>query len=166
MRLEIGCGSHRSPLSDVAIDITRESTCDIVADAHYLPFINKVFNLVEAYEVMEHLNSPMIALKEIHRVLIHTGTLVFTHPNTMHWRAMARWIVKGRITCASDHINAWRLPEIENLLRRTGFSITLIDFVDTHWAGRSIVARVLPRITHQSMIVCAVPRDWKNPKGT
>ena len=102
--LEVGCGKHRSAFVDIALDITKESFCDIVADVHRLPFRDGVFSRVVFYEVLEHLVSPLQALREINRVLKKNGELEFSYPNVMHWRAMLRWIVKGKISVDSEHI--------------------------------------------------------------
>jgi len=61
-QLEIGCGNHRTSKADVGIDIERKSMCDVVTDAHHLPFKGSVFDKVLFFEVLEHLNSPRAAL--------------------------------------------------------------------------------------------------------
>jgi len=74
----------------------------------------------------------------------------------MHWRALLRWIVKAKISCDAEHIYCWRLPEIVNLLKSSGFEVKTIYFMDTHWAGGSIFGNVFPRITKESMFVKSV----------
>ncbi|MBS7612573.1 class I SAM-dependent methyltransferase [Candidatus Bathyarchaeota archaeon] len=156
MMLEIGCGKNRFPGADVAIDINRESLCDIVADAQYLPFRDGVFIKVVMYEVLEHITDATRALSEINRVLVKSGELELSIPNAMYWRAILRWIIKGKISASPEHINCWRLPEAENLLRKTRFNLTKVDFIDTHFHKPSIFARIFPRITRHSMLIKAI----------
>jgi predicted SAM-dependent methyltransferase len=77
MTLEIGCGKHRHPKADVAIDILKDSFCDIVCDAHKLPFIDKSFSKVFMFEVLEHVKCSNDVLTEIYRVLKLNGKLFF-----------------------------------------------------------------------------------------
>jgi SAM-dependent methyltransferase len=49
---------------------------DVIGDGHYLPFKNEVFGTVTAFEVLEHLHTPWIAIKEINRVLCKNGRFV------------------------------------------------------------------------------------------
>lgn len=67
--LDVGCGhlARHKRVGDIGIDIHRGS-CDIVADAHHLPFRNGVFTTVIGYHVLEHLETPLQAVKEMNRV--------------------------------------------------------------------------------------------------
>lgn len=78
MILDVGCGfrsgygkrkrySH-TKRGTIGIDLHR-GLCDVVADAHYLPFVSSVFRGCFAYSVLEHLENPIKALKEIRRTL-------------------------------------------------------------------------------------------------
>lgn len=46
-----------------------------------LPFKNKFFDKIVMCNVLEHLDTPMFALKEIRRVLKDTGKLIIVVPN-------------------------------------------------------------------------------------
>src|SRR5438552_19130715 len=45
-----------------------KSQLNIMADAHYLPFIDKAFNYVRCWHVLEHIAFPSLAISEIRRV--------------------------------------------------------------------------------------------------
>jgi ubiquinone/menaquinone biosynthesis C-methylase UbiE len=61
----------------VSIDINAGYTgVDIIADGHALPFKDNVFDVVTAFEVLEHLHEPWTAIKEINRVLKPGGKFV------------------------------------------------------------------------------------------
>jgi len=46
-----------------------------------IPYKERQFDVVTALEVIEHIDNPLLALKEIHRVLKKNGTFVMTTPN-------------------------------------------------------------------------------------
>lgn len=57
-----------------------------VADiAKKIPFADNFFDLVICTETIEHVADPDTLLKEIHRVLAPTGTLLLTTPNLSSW---------------------------------------------------------------------------------
>lgn len=61
----------------VSIDINAGyAGVDIIGDGHCLPLFDKTFNVVSAFEVLEHLHEPWTAIKEINRVLENGGTFV------------------------------------------------------------------------------------------
>jgi SAM-dependent methyltransferase len=81
--LEIGAG--RLPYKEwfpnrVAMDINYYSHNHVQADAHCLPFSDGAFNTVLCTEVLEHLHTPSLALKEMRRVLAPGGKLILTTP--------------------------------------------------------------------------------------
>lgn len=67
--LDVGCGWRRDQTKRgvVGIDLHR-GKCDVVADAHHLPFQNNVFKQVYLWAVLEHLDNPPLALQEVNRV--------------------------------------------------------------------------------------------------
>jgi len=65
--LDCGCGDKWK--GDVNIDVAVQYAPNFVrCDAHHLPFKDKVFTLTLCYCVLEHLDKPYDALREIHRV--------------------------------------------------------------------------------------------------
>jgi hypothetical protein len=84
MELDVGCGDN--PRGDVKVDIytywnpqirdqgqpyyvnVKYIPNFIKASAKHLPFRNDVFETVTAFEVIEHLDNPFLAIKEMLRV--------------------------------------------------------------------------------------------------
>lgn len=65
--LDVGCGTK--PTGDVNIDYAYRTAQNFIrCDAHNLPFKSKVFKNSRCLTVLEHLNKPHDALKELFRV--------------------------------------------------------------------------------------------------
>jgi len=74
--------SHLIPHSAeiIATDINKTSSVTALADAHNLPFQDESFDSYLAIEVLEHLQSPERAVREIQRVLTINGVAVLSIP--------------------------------------------------------------------------------------
>lgn len=81
MILDVGCGHLRDHQrrEGIGIDLHR-GTCDIVADTHHLPFRPSTFKKIYARNVLEHMNNPIVALKELKRTLKTDGVVSITIP--------------------------------------------------------------------------------------
>lgn len=90
MMLDVGCGS--SPKGDVNMDLfytrsphtskiiePKEIKNFVIADAHRIPFRNKVFDCVYCSHVLEHLIIPTLCLNEIKRIM--KIMVIFKIPN-------------------------------------------------------------------------------------
>jgi SAM-dependent methyltransferase len=83
--LDVGCGSgllnSLGLTGAIGIDIRMNSAVTVRASAESLPFRDRVFDLVFAGEVLEHLHLPAEALDEWVRVLCAGGRLILSTPN-------------------------------------------------------------------------------------
>jgi 2-polyprenyl-3-methyl-5-hydroxy-6-metoxy-1,4-benzoquinol methylase len=108
-------------------------------------------------DVIEHVESPTQALREIQRVLSEKGKLILGTPNAMHILRFAKIIQNGiyilttqenTYTPHYDHVSVWGAPEMRNLLQRAGFrkfTITATTYLDRpHYM---LVSRVLLKLT-------------------
>lgn len=55
-----------------------------VWDVDELPYSNNSYNLITANMVLEHVENPIIFMREVHRVLAPRGKFVFHTPNRKH----------------------------------------------------------------------------------
>lgn len=73
-KLNVGVGAHTDGVATkivfdaLNIDIFREPTVNVVCDVHYLPFKKDAFQDVFCFHVLEHVENPALALKELVRV--------------------------------------------------------------------------------------------------
>lgn len=123
--LDYGCGNQ--PYRDlfsakfvryVGADIAGNSLADLIIDAEgKLPVEDESFDCVLSSQVLEHVASPRIYLREAHRVLKPKGSLILSthgiwpyHPDPMdYWR----WTIEG-LQCE---------------IRQAGFEIVMVQSV-------------------------------------
>lgn len=70
----------------INLDITLNHRCDVVADAHFLPFADGSLDAVFSNAVLEHVERPWIVAEEIQRVLKSGGWVFVNVPflNVIH----------------------------------------------------------------------------------
>jgi len=162
--LDIGCGgSSRFPQHTVRGDVN----CDIckpkrkipnfvLCDAHYLPFRDTAFKKVYMYDLIEHLDSPLQALKEARRVLKIGGELELGTPNALYLPKILRSMIRRYYHPHEDHIQTWGLPELRALLFRAGFD-SLVNYKTYLDSGKSWHYRlaveicIFPALRHKQL---------------
>lgn len=93
--------------------------CFRQGDIYQMPFENGSFDLVVCTEVLEHLERPKDALKEINRVVKEEGAVLLTVPSEP-WFCMGNMLAFKNITRfgnPKDHINHWTYQGIINEVR-------------------------------------------------
>jgi len=173
--LDIGCGSSEDPTTRkawfphstgatiIGVDI-KPGKADIVADAHALTmFQGGSVDIITASEVLEHLDSPMQALKEWHRVFKEGGRLYITVPNAH--RIMALWasLLRRETYENPEHRQAWHMGLLKQLLRQSGFQVTAAKYFTRSKyqnpltrSAHSVLSHIFPAIFHENIMVIAV----------
>ena len=149
--MDVGCGdgillrllSGRHTIRAFGVDLSEtrlrrarqenviQPTC---ADASRLPFDSGVFDLCICTEVLEHLETPEIAIGEFHRVLKPEGRLVLTIPVYGWYRLLeARLTGRVRFLNEAEHIREYapvsldrcvNIGDLEGQLNVVGFRVT------------------------------------------
>ena len=81
--LEIGSGIGNFSLPESSItrlDIQASDQVDIVGDAHDLPIDDNSFDNIVLFDVLHHLDCPLIFFSEAHRVLKPGGRIIMIEP--------------------------------------------------------------------------------------
>ncbi|MDP2910030.1 MAG: class I SAM-dependent methyltransferase [bacterium] len=81
-KLNLGCGETKKN-DYVNLDWQKSVEPDIIHDLNIspYPFPDNYFDLIEASHILEHLDKPFLAMKELHRILKPGGRLVIKVPH-------------------------------------------------------------------------------------
>jgi len=159
--LEIGCGTGYSlgalhaalphaqltgtELYEEGLAVARQRWPGIrlmQADARALPFASE-FDLVGAFDVLEHIDDDAGALLELHRVLKPGGGIILTVPQH-------RWLWSA----ADDyghHQRRYTRTELLTRVKAAGFAVTLVTSFVTLALPAMMLSRIGSRIKHQSV---------------
>ena len=144
----------------------------VVYDGKVFPFPSSSFDTVVADYVHEHLPDPLGLSREIHRVLVDGGTLIFRTPNRYHYvpvvaQISPAWVQKSLANSlrAADqsetHPTYYRCnsaSRIRRLLGAAGFQILHMDFIEKEPSyGMSSRAMFLMFMAYERL-VNATPR--------
>lgn len=146
MKLDVGCGN--TPTGDVNIDFrgserhrggtklaAKSISNFIYASAYALPFQDNFFDEVVSFHLLEHLETPLVALKEMVRVSKDLVTIVVP--------AFAY-----RDEC-EEHLYTWGEGSLFNILRKAG----LHDVEVSTGFFREVKGNILKRIYKRSYVL-------------
>lgn len=125
-RLEIGAGvmpkfsipgTYFLDTSASAIEKLKEEGGEgVVLDAgHALPFKNEFFDLIGAFEVLEHIEQPETTLQEVNRILRTGGKFLLSVP--IHHKYWSQWDE------FAGHVQRFEPKQLGKLLIKQGFTI-------------------------------------------
>lgn len=157
---EVGCGAgavleavsrSRPGLSIVGGDVAQRglemarrrlpsSTTLVQIDAGSLPFTAE-FDVVGAFDVLEHVNDDVGALREIHRALRPRGGLLITVPHHP-------WLWSAADVAAA-HVRRYRRGDLLRKLRATGFDVVRATAFVSFLLPAMAVSRALGRLTRR-----------------
>ncbi|MFH1789710.1 MAG: methyltransferase domain-containing protein [bacterium] len=149
--LELGCGagrfisavsSHRKDLQCYGCDISesaiqtaknRNDKVKFQLCASTLPYEDNFFDAVLIFDVLEHVDDPLLVLKEIHRVVKNRGIFYCFVPCENDLFSMWRWLgVKktwSRLTEKyAGHIQKFSRKQLIEIIKQTGFRIRRIRY--------------------------------------
>lgn len=96
----------------------------LCADFYELPFKDSAFGYVTAIEVLEHLEKPENALKELRRVLKDNGKILILVPNERNLLFRVIWYFwtkgKGKVW-KEAHVQQFTKESLDALLESSGF---------------------------------------------
>jgi SAM-dependent methyltransferase len=146
-----------------------------------LPFAGESFDLITAFELIEHLWNKDFFLKEVFRVLRKGGFFILSTPNLASWvnrilllfgylplhydisfeyELQRRPFQKTRMLYG--HVNLYTLPALLNHLKAVGFEIISSKGLISSWCFKNklilIVSKVLSMKTSLAPIILVVAR--------
>lgn len=126
-----------------------------LSDATALPFADAAFSGVIGLDIFEHVLEHEAAIEEAFRVLRPGGFLVLSVPA---FRTL--W---GPHDVALHHHRRYTLPEMERILQRAGFEVTLISYAVFFLFPLVVISRVIEKF-HRGPAKANLPMvpDWLN----
>jgi len=129
--LDVGCGSgqnqqykhikHRGHINADILKCIKPIPNFVLCDVQHLPFKTKGFTKSLLIDVLEHVDNPPQALKELKRVT--DNTIIVGTPNALYFKKVLRSFIKGDYLPYPEHINTWGFPELANLCNYVGLKI-------------------------------------------
>lgn len=131
-------------------------------NVYQIDFPDETFDIVTFKEVIEHIDRPVDAVREINRVLKIGGHLILSTPNAnadawkLFFRSLKRWIFKllgkkDELKRAvyfenvewNRHLYAWTPYTLYTLLALNGFELVIFEFY-----GHSFFSKLFPDMGH------------------
>ena len=152
--LDVGCGTGANLLmlsrygeaegvdiSEDALAFCRERGLDHVKQGagEELPYEDGTFDLVTAFDVVEHMDDDLAGLKEMFRVLRPGGHALLFVPTFMFL-----WGLQDDV---SNHRRRYRLPELRRVLEQAGFEIERSSYANITFFLPILIIRKLMRLT-------------------
>ena len=152
--LDVGCGTGANLLmlseygeaegvdiSEDALSFCRERGLDKVrlGAGEELPYEDGTFDLVTAFDVVEHMDDDLAGLHEMRRVLRPRGRVLLFVPTFMFL-----WGLQDDV---SNHRRRYRLPELRRVLEQAGFEIERTTYANITFFLPILVMRQLMRLT-------------------
>jgi SAM-dependent methyltransferase len=152
--LDVGCGTGANLLmlsqygeaegvdiSEDALAFCRERGLDHVRQGagEELPYDENSFDLVTAFDVVEHMDDDLAGLREMFRVLRPGGHALIFVPTFMFL-----WGLQDDV---SNHRRRYRLPELRRVLEQAGFEIERSSYANITFFLPILLIRKLMRLT-------------------
>ena len=152
--LDVGCGTGANLLmlseygeaegvdiSEDALAFCRERGLDKVrlGAGEQLPYDDGTFDLVTAFDVVEHMDDDLAGLREMRRVLRPGGRVLLFVPTFMFL-----WGLQDDV---SNHRRRYRLPQLRRVLEQAGFEIERTSYANITFFLPILVMRQLMRLT-------------------
>lgn len=122
------------------------------------------FNLIVAIEVIEHLNNPVMFLKECNRILNQNGYLLVTTPNILDKISRIKFLRRGQF-CHFEPVSFYKtghrtiMPRwlLELFFNETGFSVLKAKYIGdkpaVEWTNvRSVLNAIIANVLSIFMI--------------
>ncbi len=141
-----------------------------LADAHNLPFSEEEFDRALCVEMLECTTSPLITLKELHRVLKVDGSAVIIHSDfdTQVFNAKDKRLCRKIVQLFSDSSTKGQLGrELHSLCQQAGFSSVqtgVYSLTNTQWHPNLYaynMARIMvEELTKKSLVAQGEVEQW------
>src|SRR6185437_11958409 len=115
---------------------------------HEARFADEAFDVITAFELIEHLNAPLLLLSECHRILKPEGVLILNTPNAGSWTAgVMRECWDGfNLSSMGGHVSFFSPRSLANLVGQCGFRVERLETRRVRFAESHQVSPIVYRI--------------------
>jgi len=133
---EIDCETYGIDISEYAINMAKQELKKTKLFVHDVEkgldmFRDNFFDLVTMFDVIEHLKSPFLVLKEIYRILKPAGKLIITTPNLNALDRFVRKVIRKENIwhgfVDKTHIYLFTPKSLAFLVERSGFKVIKVE---------------------------------------
>ncbi len=137
----------------------------IMASAEHIPIRDKIFRLSVSFEVLEHVESPALMIKEMARV---SNKIKISTPNAYYIAKVIRAFFKGIYSVYKGPIQDWGMIELKNLFYYCGVDDVEISYLNPlqhKWHDYTplkyrLINIFTPRdIKYRSLLVTGIPNN-------
>lgn len=118
--------------------------------------LNEKFDIILLIDVIEHVNAPVIAIKNLMNHLHKDGKLIITTPNLSHFSLFIRALLGKNLSIYYDHVYGFLPEHMLAICNRLGYSLSELYYF-THYDQRTvllsfksylsyIVGKIFPRL--------------------
>jgi ubiquinone/menaquinone biosynthesis C-methylase UbiE len=110
-----------------------------------IPLDDNSADVVMFHQVLEHLSTPEVALREIHRILRPGGWLMLSVPNEGTWlkQQIQYRLIEPRALEQTDHVNFFTRPSLRALLEKNMYQVRKIDAIGFYFPHNGISRRLV-----------------------
>ncbi|MBX3328805.1 MAG: class I SAM-dependent methyltransferase [Nitrospira sp.] len=131
---------------------------------HEARFADESFDVITAFELIEHLNAPRLLLNECHRILKPEGVLIINTPNAASWTAsVMRECWDGfSLSSMGGHVSFFSPRSLANLAGQCGFRVERLETRRVRFAESHQVSPIMYRILKVMGEVLNIPASLLN----
>lgn len=131
---------------------------------HEARFADESFDVVTAFELIEHLNAPRLLLSECHRILKPEGVLIINTPNAASWTAgVMRECWDGfNLSSMGGHVSFFSPRSLANLAGQCGFRVERLETRRVRFAESHQVSPIVHRALKVMGEVLSIPASLLN----
>ena len=104
---------------------------------------NRTFDVVFAGDIVEHLSNPGLFLECVKQHLTSDGRLIITTPNGFNLFILLEKLFKSEPNVNKDHVTYFNTTVLTQLLKRHGFEVTSVNYIDSFKPEVSVLRRIV-----------------------